>query len=112
VGKLRKASGRLALTYALSRAIVSGNFPSCGLMSGTSPQHLTEFLVRWRAGDQEALEQFIPLIYKELRDIARYHLNRERPGHPCKVQLWFMRPIYVFLIKSLSKRKTAPIFWL
>jgi len=23
----------------------------------------------------------VPLVYKELRDIARYHLQRERPGH-------------------------------
>ena len=50
-------------------------------MSGTSSQHVTEFLVRWRAGDQEALEQLIPIVYTELRDIARYQLQRERPGH-------------------------------
>lgn len=50
-------------------------------MSGTSSQHLTEFLVRWRAGDQQALEQLIPLVYTELRNIARYHLQRDRPGH-------------------------------
>jgi len=37
--------------------------------------------VRWRAGDQLALEQLIPVVYKELREIARYHLQRERPGH-------------------------------
>jgi len=50
-------------------------------MSGTSSQHVTEFLVRWRAGDQEALAQLIPIVYTELRDIARYQLQRERPGH-------------------------------
>ena len=50
-------------------------------MSGTRSQHVTEFLVRWRAGDQEALELLIPLVYTELREIARYHLQRERPGH-------------------------------
>ena len=37
--------------------------------------------MRWRAGDQQALEQLIPVVYKELREIARYHLQRERPGH-------------------------------
>jgi RNA polymerase sigma factor (TIGR02999 family) len=42
---------------------------------------VTELLVRWKAGDQEALEALIPLVYKDLRDIARYHLQRERPGH-------------------------------
>ncbi|HET6181038.1 MAG TPA: sigma-70 family RNA polymerase sigma factor [Candidatus Sulfotelmatobacter sp.] len=42
---------------------------------------VTELLVRWRAGDRDALEQLVPLVYKELRDIARYHLRRERPEH-------------------------------
>jgi RNA polymerase sigma factor (TIGR02999 family) len=49
-----------------------------------SQQHshpVSELLVRWKAGDQQALEKLVPLVYKELRDIARYHLQRERPGH-------------------------------
>jgi RNA polymerase sigma factor (TIGR02999 family) len=44
-------------------------------------QPVTELLVRWKAGDHEALEQLVPFVYKELRDIARHHLRRERPGH-------------------------------
>jgi RNA polymerase sigma factor (TIGR02999 family) len=44
-------------------------------------QPVTELLVRWRAGDQGALEALVPLVYKELRDIARRQLQRERPGH-------------------------------
>jgi RNA polymerase sigma factor (TIGR02999 family) len=46
------------------------------------PSHpVTELLQRWRAGEKEALQALVPLIYKELCDIARYHLRRERPGH-------------------------------
>jgi RNA polymerase sigma factor (TIGR02999 family) len=44
-------------------------------------QPVTELLVRWKAGDQRALEELVPLVYKQLRDIARHHLQRERPGH-------------------------------
>jgi RNA polymerase sigma factor (TIGR02999 family) len=44
-------------------------------------QPVSELLVRWRAGDREALEILVPLVYKELREIAHYHLKRERPGH-------------------------------
>ena len=44
-------------------------------------QPVTELLVRWRAGDQEALQRLIPLVYEELREIARRQLHRERPGH-------------------------------
>ncbi len=37
--------------------------------------------MRWKAGDQGALEQLVPLVYEELRQIARKHLRRERPEH-------------------------------
>ena len=50
-------------------------------MNQEHSQPVSELLVRWRAGDQQALEELVPLVYKELRDIARYHLQRERPGH-------------------------------
>lgn len=42
---------------------------------------VTELLVRWKAGDKQALENVIPLVYRELREMARYHLARERPEH-------------------------------
>jgi RNA polymerase sigma-70 factor (ECF subfamily) len=37
--------------------------------------------VRWKAGDPQALEALVPIVYKELREIARRQLRRERPGH-------------------------------
>jgi RNA polymerase sigma factor (TIGR02999 family) len=45
------------------------------------PEPITELLARWRAGDDEALQRLIPLVYEELRGIARRHLQGERPGH-------------------------------
>ena len=42
---------------------------------------ISELLVRWRAGDKEALASLVPLVYKELREIARFHLKRERFDH-------------------------------
>ncbi len=50
-------------------------------MNQPTSHPVTELLVRWKAGDQNALERLVPLVYKELRDIARYHLRRERPEH-------------------------------
>jgi RNA polymerase sigma factor (TIGR02999 family) len=48
---------------------------------GVPSQPVSELLVLWKAGDREALEKLVPLVYKELREIAHYHLQRERPGH-------------------------------
>jgi RNA polymerase sigma factor (TIGR02999 family) len=42
---------------------------------------VTELLIRWKAGNQAALEPLVPQVYKELRDIARHDLQRERPAH-------------------------------
>jgi hypothetical protein len=50
-------------------------------MFGQSIQLVTELLMRWNAGDQAALDELVPLIYKDLRAIAGRELRRERPGH-------------------------------
>ena len=42
---------------------------------------LTHLLVAWRDGDASALEKLTPLIYAELRKLARFHMAREAPGH-------------------------------
>ena len=49
-------------------------------MSGP-PSHVTDLLARWRAGDRDALDALVPLVYDELRRLARHYLRQERPGH-------------------------------
>ncbi len=43
--------------------------------------NVTQLLADWREGNREALNALIPLVYDELRRLARSHLNRERSGH-------------------------------
>jgi RNA polymerase sigma factor (TIGR02999 family) len=47
----------------------------------TSSAELTRLLANWGEGDPEARDALIPLIYGELRGIARRYLRRERPDH-------------------------------
>jgi len=42
---------------------------------------VTQLLVRWKKGDSSALEALLPLVYDELRKLARHYLAAERPGH-------------------------------
>ena len=42
---------------------------------------VTGLLLSWRQGDAEALDRLVPLVYDELRRVARRHLHREQPGH-------------------------------
>jgi len=42
---------------------------------------VTGLLLSWRQGDAAALDRLVPLVYDELRRVARRHLQRESPGH-------------------------------
>jgi RNA polymerase sigma factor (TIGR02999 family) len=42
---------------------------------------VTQLLLRWRAGDEQALTSLMPLVYGELRTLARRHLSSERGSH-------------------------------
>ena len=50
-------------------------------LSEVSSSSITEVLATLGAGDQEKLKTLIPLVYDELRRLARYHLNGERSDH-------------------------------
>lgn len=48
---------------------------------GASPPELTELLQAWSAGDPEAADRLLPLVYAELRRQAARYLRRERASH-------------------------------
>ena len=49
--------------------------------SDPSAHRVTELLLSWRAGDEGALAQLVPLVFDELRRLARRHMRTERNGH-------------------------------
>ena len=50
-------------------------------MDTPQPQGVTQLLLAWRNGDREALDQLMPLVYEELRQMARHYLSNKRDGH-------------------------------
>ena len=50
-------------------------------MCPPSSGRVSQLLVNWGQGNLEAREELIPLVYEELRRLARRHLGRERPNH-------------------------------
>ena len=50
-------------------------------MCPASAERVSELLLNWGHGDQSAREELIPLVYVELRRIARRYLWKERPDH-------------------------------
>lgn len=51
------------------------------MMPESAPHEVTQLLLDWRNGDQQALERLTPLVYDELRRLAARYLRRERDGH-------------------------------
>ena len=45
------------------------------------PQEITQLLASWSQGDKVALDQLVPLVYPELRRLAKRHMGRENPDH-------------------------------
>src|SRR5262249_11040332 len=46
------------------------------------PQEVTQLLFHWSEGDTGALDKLMPIVYDELRRLARNYLRQERPDHP------------------------------
>jgi RNA polymerase sigma factor (TIGR02999 family) len=50
-------------------------------MALTSARDVTRLLVDWGNGDQAALDELLPLVYDELRRLARRYMRRESQDH-------------------------------
>lgn len=50
-------------------------------MAARSPEGITQLLERWSHGDEEALDQLMPLVYDELHRLAGAYLRREQREH-------------------------------
>jgi RNA polymerase sigma-70 factor (ECF subfamily) len=50
-------------------------------LNEVSQEGVTELLAAWSQGDGTALENLLPLVDRELRQIAHRYMRRERPGH-------------------------------
>ena len=44
-------------------------------------EEITQLLIAWNRGDERACDELMPLIYNELRRLARGYMRRERHDH-------------------------------
>jgi RNA polymerase sigma factor (TIGR02999 family) len=52
-----------------------------GRMTMQVPANFTQLLTEWRSGHPQALERLTPLVYDELRRLARNYMRGERGSH-------------------------------
>src|SRR6476619_1431542 len=50
-------------------------------MKSATPGRISHLLQQWAAGDPQAPEELVPLVYRELRKRAAAYLRRERRDH-------------------------------
>jgi RNA polymerase sigma factor (TIGR02999 family) len=67
------------------------------------PQEITELLLAWNQGDEQALDRLMPLVHRELHRLAHHYMAGERPGHPLQTTA-LVNEAYVRLIDSSRVR--------
>jgi RNA polymerase sigma factor (TIGR02999 family) len=74
---------------------------------------VTQLLVDWNRGNQAALDELFPIVYDELRRLARSYLRQERSGHTLQPTA-LVHETYLRLIdqRSVSWQNRAQFFGL
>lgn len=67
----------------------------------TVKMEITELLIAWKNGDEQAIEALVPLVEKELRQIARRHMRRERANHTLQTTA-LVHEAYLKLVNASS----------
>src|SRR5207344_1361861 len=80
-------------------------------MSDVSPPNVTQLLVAWGKGDQQAFGTLMPQVQKELHRIAARYLAVERPGHELQ-DTALINEAYLRLVdwKDIQWADRAPFF--
>ena len=50
-------------------------------MAAAATHEVTQLLTDWQSGNKRALEQLMPLVYRELRKVAASYIKQERSDH-------------------------------
>jgi RNA polymerase sigma factor (TIGR02999 family) len=82
-------------------------------MGDNSAHGVTRLLREAQAGDRAALDELLPLVYRELRQLAARHLASERPGHTLQPTA-LVHEVYLKLVDqhSVDWRNRAHFFGL
>jgi RNA polymerase sigma-70 factor (ECF subfamily) len=64
-----------------------------------SNNEVTRLLQAWRAGDDRALEQLMPLVYDELHRLARRYMAAEQSGHTLQTTA-LVHEVYLRLVDA------------
>lgn len=72
-------------------------------MTAARPQEITELLLAWSEGEQEALQRLMPLVYGELHRLAHHYMGGERACHTLQSTA-LVNEAYLRLVESSRVR--------
>jgi RNA polymerase sigma-70 factor (ECF subfamily) len=72
-------------------------------MAASSSHEITQLLVAWGAGEQDALQKLTPLVYAELHRLAQHYMAGERTGHTLQSTA-LVNEAYMHLVDSSHVR--------
>ena len=72
-------------------------------MAGYPSEGVTKLLLAWSEGQDAALEKLLPLVYQELRRMARRYMYGERAGHTLQTTA-LVNEAYLRLVDSRKVR--------
>jgi RNA polymerase sigma factor (TIGR02999 family) len=80
-------------------------------MAESQPNQITQLLLAWSEGDEDAHEKLVPLVYEQLHRVAQREMRRERPGQTLQTTA-LVHEAYMRLVgaENLSWQNRAHFF--
>jgi len=72
-------------------------------MNQPASQEITQLLLAWGSGDKAALDALMPIVYDELRKLAKRYMRRQNSGHTLQTTA-LVNEAYLRLIDSSRVR--------
>ncbi|HKR60203.1 MAG TPA: sigma-70 family RNA polymerase sigma factor [Pyrinomonadaceae bacterium] len=79
-------------------------------MTIPTSQNVTQMLIAWGQGDEAARDALIPLVFDQLRRIARHHLRGERANHTLQTSELINEAYLKMVEQSVSWQNRAHFF--
>jgi RNA polymerase sigma factor (TIGR02999 family) len=65
----------------MATTLISAGYPRTERMPTQASHEVTALLLAWSEGDTGAFDRLVPLVYDELRRLAKHYMRDERAGH-------------------------------
>jgi RNA polymerase sigma-70 factor (ECF subfamily) len=72
-------------------------------MNPRRPMDVTQLLLAWQQGQEQALEKLLPIVHEELHQLAHRYMQRESPDHVLQTTA-LVNEVYLRLVDAKEQR--------